>query len=426
MSISPGFKRSVATGEVAGYCDPRFELVADEFVRNFEERGEVGASVCVTLEGETMVDLWGGSANPTMQTPWTRDTMSIVWSSTKGATALCAHMLASRGLLDLDAPVVTYWPEFGQAGKETIPVKMLLNHQSGLSAISTPLPDGAFYDWETMVTALARQEPHWTPGSMHGYHAFTFGWLVGEVVRRVSGKSLGTFFREEIAEPLGLDFWIGLPESHEERVAPMIPADPPSADGLVSPFYAAIMTPTSLQAQVLLNTGGYMMPGADGVFGYNTRAAHAAEIGAAGGVTNARGLAGMYAPLANGGTLNGVNLVSRDQIARMGAVSSASYIDTTLLLPTRFALGYVKSVDNRRHPDATVDDSLILSEEAFGHSGSGGSMGFADPLAHMSFGYTMNRMGQGVGLNARGQSLVDATYRALGYTSKASGAWVKE
>ena len=426
MSITPGFKRSVATGEVAGYCDPRFELVADEFVKNFQERGEVGASVCVTLEGETMVDLWGGSANPTTQAPWTRDTMSIVWSSTKGATALCAHMLASRGLLDLDAPVVHYWPEFGQASKETIPVKMLLNHQSGLAAISTPLPDGAFYNWETMVTALARQEPFWTPGSMHGYHALTFGWLVGEVVRRVSGKSLGTFFHEEVAEPLGLDFWIGLPESLEERVSLIIPADPPAEGGPVSPFYAAIMNPTSMQAQVLLNTGGYMMPGSDGVFGYNTRAAHAAEIGAAGGVTHARGLAGMYAPLANGGSLNGVQLVSREQLVRMSAVSSASYIDATLLAPTRFALGYLKSVDNRHEPNATIDDSVIFSEEAFGHTGSGGSVGFADPLAHMSFGYTMNRMGQGVGLNQRGQNLVDATYRSLGYTSNAPGAWLKE
>lgn len=425
MVSFPTVKTSVPTGDVAGFCDPRFERVADEFVRNFQQRGEVGASVCITLNGETVVDLWGGSANPATHAPWTEDTYTIVWSSTKGATALCAHILASRGLLDLNAPVAHYWPEFAQAGKETIPVKMLLNHQSGLSAISEPLPPGAFADWEVMVQALAKQKPWWQPGTMHGYHALTFGWLVGEVVRRVSGKSLGTFFREEVAEPLGLDFWIGLPESLESHVSLIISADPPDPQAAISPFYAATMDPTTMQAQVLLNIGGYMLPGSDGVFGFNTRAAHGAEIGAAGGVTNARGLAKMYAPLANGGSLHGVTLVSRETIARMSAVASASALDATLLAPTRFALGYAKSMDNRHDPSCTVDDSMILSEEAFGHPGSGGSIGFADPVATMSFGYTMNKMGSGLGLNARGQSLVDATYLSLGYTSNASGGWLR-
>ena len=338
---------------------------------------------------------------------------------------MCAHILASRGLLDLDAPVVHYWPEFGQAGKETIPVKMLLNHQSGLPAVREPLPEGALFNWELMVRALERQEPFWTPGSMHGYQAFTFGWLVGEVVRRVSGKSLGTFFREEVAGPLGLDFWISLPEALENRVSLIIPADPPDPSGPISPLFAAAADPTSLQTLVLFNNGGYMLPGADGVYGFNLRAARAAEIGAAGGVTNARGLAGMYAPLANGGSLKGVSLVGQESLARMGAVSSASGLDMSLLAPTRFSLGYVKSVDNRRVPTCTKDDSVILSEEAFGHPGSGGSIGFADPPARMSFGYAMNRLGQGMGLNERGQSLVDAVYLSLGYTSNASGSWLK-
>jgi CubicO group peptidase (beta-lactamase class C family) len=425
MSSFSMVKTSISTGEVAGLCDPQFERVAEEFVRNFQQRGEVGASVCVTLEGKTVVDLWGGSANPATNLPWVEDTLSIVWSSTKGATALCAHILASRGLLDLDAPMVRYWPEFGQAGKEAITVKMLLGHQSGVAAVREPLPEGAFFDWELMIKTLERQEPFWWPGSMHGYHAFTFGWLVGEVVRRVSGKSLGTFFREEVAEPLGLDFWIGLPEALEHRVSPVIPADPPGPNEPISPLYAAMADPTSLQA-LLFNTGGYMVPGPDGVFGFNLRAAHAAEIGAAGGITNARGLAGMYAPLANGGSQNGVSLVNRESLARMGAVFSASSLDMTLLVPTRFSLGHVKSIDNRRVPSCTKDDSLILSEEAFGHSGSGGSIGFADPAARMSFGYTMNRMGPGLGLNERGQSLVDAVYLSLGYTSNAAGAWLKE
>src|SRR6266567_2270232 len=334
MSSFLAVKKNVNTGEVAGFYDPQFERVAEEFVRNFQERGEVGAAVSIIIEGEKVVDLWGGSADPASNKPWVEDTIALVWSATKGATALCAHMLADRGLLDLDAPVVRYWPEFGQAGKEAIPVKMLLNHQSGLAAIREPLPPGAFCEWELMIKALEKEEPWWRPGSMHGYHGFTFGWLVGEVVRRVSGKSLGTFFREEVAEPLGLDFWIGLPEALENRVAFMFPADPPDPSGPINPMMAAILAdPTSVQALQLFNTGGYVMPGPDGVFGFNTRAAHAAEMGAVGAISNARGLAGMYAPLANGGSLKGVSLVNRDTLVRMGAVSSASSLDMVLLAP---------------------------------------------------------------------------------------------
>ena len=423
MTNMLNLRTSVSNGEVAGFYDARFERVAEEFVRNFQERGEVGASVCITLAGEPVVDLWGGS-HPDTSIPWTRDTLCLVWSATKGATALCAHMLASRGQLDLDAPVARYWPEFAQAGKEAIPVKMLLNHQSGVAAFREPLAPGAFSDWEQMVSLLARQEPFWTPGSMHGYHGFTFGWLVGEVVRRVSGKSLGTFFREEVAGPLGLDFWIGLPEEHESRTSDVIPAQPPDPNGPVSPMFAAMVNPASVQTLVMFNTGGHMLPGPDGVFGFNLRASRAAEIPAAGGIANARALAGMYTPLANGGSFNGINLVSRDTLARMSAVSSASGLDAVILAPTRFALGFVKSVDNRREPTCTENDSLILSEEAFGHSGFGGSLGFADPAARMSFGYTMNKMGDGIGINSRGQSLVDAAYLCLGYSSNASGAWI--
>jgi len=224
-----------------------------------------------------------------------------------------------------------------------------------------------------------------------------------------------------VAQPLGLDFWIGLPEEHENRAAMVIPADPPSPQGPIPPMMIAIMTdPTSLPALVMFNSGGHMLPGADGVFGFNTRAAHAAEIGAAGGMTNARGLAGLYAPLANGS-----NLVNRESLARMAAVSSSVSIDQTALAPIRFSLGYVKSTDNRRVPDCTREDSVLLSEEAFGHPGFGGAIGFADPAARMSFGYAMNRMGPGLGLNDRGQCLVDAAYLALGYTTNAPGMWIK-
>ena len=402
---------------VSGFCESRFERVHEEFLRNFAERGEVGASACVTLEGEKVVDLWGGEARVDTGAPWQEDTVSLVMSATKGATALCAHILASRGLLDLDAPVVKYWPEFGKAGKEKITVAMCLGHQAGLPAVRKRLPEGAFYDWKLMVDALADEEPFWEPGTRHGYHALTFGWLVGEIVRRVSGRSLGTFFRDEVAEPLGLDFWIGLPEAAEPRVAPVIPADPPSENQPLPAFVAAAFNPSSIQAAAFGNTGGYMPSEAD------SRAGHAAEIPAANGITNARGLAGMYAPLACGGSLRGITLVDTDALSRMASVFSASSEDVLYLMPIRYSLGFHKAVDNRKQPPEKRR-SLILSEDAFGHVGAGGYLGFADPRAKVSFGYTMNKMGPSGLLNERGQALVDALYLSLGYTSNTSGCWI--
>ena len=404
---------------VSGTCDPKFKRVREEFERNFRERGEVGASVCVTVDGETVVDLWGGMARPETGAPWQADSVGLVWSCTKGATALCAHVLAARGRLDLDAPVVQYWPEFGQAGKERITVAMLLNHQAGLPVTRQPLPEGAFYNWTLMAAALAAEAPFWEPGTRNGYHALTFGWLVGEVVRRVSGKSLGTFFRDEIAGPLGLDFWIGLPEAVEPRVTPMIMPEPPGPGEPVSPFFQQAATDqTSIPALLFGNAGGYFNPGE-----CDSRAGHAAEIPAANGITNARGLAGMYAPLACGGRLRGVELVNQDTLMRMIRVASATGQDATLLIPTRFSLGFMKAIDNRRLP-LGQQDSALLAEESFGHAGYGGSIGFADPRARMSFGYMMNKMGPGTLLGPRGQSLVDAVYLSLGYTSSASGSWV--
>ena len=405
---------------VQGTCTSRFAQVREEFERNFAERGEVGASVCVTIDGETVVYMWGGTAEPASGRAWSADTVGNVWSATKGATALCAHMLASRGQLDLNAPVAQYWPEFAKSGKEAVLVRHLLNHQAGLPALRDPLPAGCFYDWNLMADALAKEEPFWKPGTRSGYHALTFGFLVGEVVRRASGRTLGTFFRDEVAGPLGLDFWIGLPEEHEGRVAPTIPADPPGPGDPVPSFYVAALTdPTSVQGLLLVNTGGYMMvPGES-----DSRAAHAAEMGAVGGITNGRGLAGMYRPLALGGSVDGVRLVGAEQLAIMGAVSSATSADAVMLVPTRWALGFTKTMDNGHLPVADRE-GLLLSEEAFGHVGMGGSLGFADPKARMSFGYTMNRQGSGLGVNPRGQSLIDAVYRALDYHRIGSnGSW---
>ncbi len=403
----------------SGTYDPRFAAVRDAFDRNFAERGEVGASVCVTLEGETVVDLWDGIADPGSARAWERDTIGVIWSCTKGATALCAHVLVARGELELDAPVASYWPEFAKNGKDAITVRMVLAHQAGLPAFTEPIPENGYCDWELIVSRLAEQAPLWAPGTRHGYHALTYGHLVGEVVRRVSGRSLGTFFREEVAEPLNLDLWIGLPEEHEPRVAPTIPAPFPEPGDVIPTFYRVAMTdPDSVGALVLMNSGLVFAPG-----WIDTRGAHAAELPAFGGIGNARALAGMYRPLALGGAVDGVQIIDRGELVEMGAVASATSVDATMLVPTRWSLGFVKSVDNSaREPGDR--DGVILAEEAFGHVGMGGSIGFADPHARMSFGYTMNRQGMTTGLDERAQSLIDAAYIALGYRrSPRGGSW---
>lgn len=404
----------VPGGKVSGQCDDKFTAIAEEFARNFSERDEVGASVCITLDGETVVDLWGGhfTRDRDTATPWNKDTVTIVYSSTKGATALCAHILADRGELSLDAPVADYWPEFACNGKEKTTVRMMLDHSVGVPVLREKLPDGSVYDWDYMCDRLAQETAFWTPGERHGYHAMTFGWTVGELVRRVSGKSLGSFFQDEVAQPLGLEFWIGTPETVEPRISPMIPFRPEKGAPLSPLVQLAFADNSSIPALFLFNGGGFQP---------NSREAHAAEIGAANGITNGRGLAGMYAPLASGGSLDGTKIVSQEAVARMGQVSMSTHLDETLRVPTRFALGFMKSMDNRGQG---IFANMILGERAFGHVGAGGSIGFADPECGLSFGYTMNRMGDGILLNERGQSLVDAAYQSLGYRSNEGGVWI--
>jgi CubicO group peptidase (beta-lactamase class C family) len=408
MTATEVLQRELPAGRVAGTYDERFAPVVEEFVRNFDERGEVGASLCLTVGGATLVDVWGGVADARSGAAWERDTVSIVHSCTKGATALCAHVLARQGLLDLEAPVAEYWPEFARNGKETATVRMMLDHSVGVPVLRGEVGPGELYDWDRMVARLEAEEPFWEPGTRHGYHMINFGWTVGELVRRASGRSLGTFFREAVAEPLGIDFWIGLPESEEHRVAPVMAMPRQKGEPLSAFELAVVSDRTSVSSLALANTAG-LAP--------NSRAAHAAEIGGGGGITNGRGLAGMYTPLA----LGGGDLVDRDGLDRMRRVSSAVNRDATLCVATRFAMGFMVSMDNRARPDV---DSVILGEQAFGHVGAGGSIGFADPSVGLALGYSMNQMGKGILLNARGQSLVDATYRVLGYRSDASGNWM--
>lgn len=404
--------RNTSKGLVEGQIDPKFRPVLDAFIENFEAREEVGASTSITLDGKTVVDLWGGRRT-VEGAPWTRDTVGIVFSCTKGATSLCAHMAADRGLLDLDAKVTDYWPEFGQKGKEDALVSMMLDHSVGLPHVRTQIKQGGPYDYQYMVDLLAAEEPFWKPGVRNGYHGLTLAWTVGEIVHRSTKTRMGKYFDENVAKPLGIDFWIGLPEQYEDRVAPVI--SPPVTEAAKNSriVKAAMADPTGASAMFMFNAGG---------FNPNSREGRAAEIGSGNGISNGRGLAGLYAPLANGGSLNGVQLVGSETLTRMGRVSMATHDDATLAIPTRFALGYMKSMDNRKLDNAD-NCSVIMSEPAFGHVGAGGSIGFADPEARMSFGYSMNQMGQGILLNDRGQSLVDAAYRALGYRTNAGGVW---
>ncbi len=402
--------------KVHGHFDLPFRTVWEEFERNFQERGEVGASVCVMVDGEAVVDLWGGVADRRTERPWERDTLVVVWSCTKGAVALCVHALAAGGLIDLDAPVARYWPGFARQGKDAIAVRRVLDHQAGLPAIRQQLRPGGLYDWDYVVGVLEEEAPFWEPGTRQGYHAVTFGHILGEVVRRVTGKDVGMFFREEVAGPLGLDFHIGLTEADESRVAPVIRPDPLPRGEAPERFLAAAQAdPESVQGRIVWNTGRRTGD-------QDSREAHAALLPSQGGITNASGLAGLYAPLALGGVSGALRLVDEEALGAIGAVSSASAIDAVLLVGLRFALGFMKSSDNREGPPG-ARDSLILSEAAFGHAGMGGSLGFADPAARLSFGYAMNKQGRGVLLNERGQGLVDAVYRALGCRSDRHGRW---
>lgn len=388
-------------GRVEGKCDRAFKPVLESFIDNFEARDEVGASVCVNVGGKTVVDLWGGRTSPG-GAPWTRDTISIVFSCTKGASALCAHMAADRGLLDFDAPVSRYWPEFAAAGKEAALVSMMLDHTVGLPHVRAQVKPGGFYDHEYMSALIAAEAPFWRPGTRQGYQILTSAWLVGELVRRAAGKRLGVFFRDEVANPLSIDFWIGLPPALDPRLAPMIPF-PDDMAAAQSRFGRAAADPESPAHFFVSNTGG---------FDFNSVEARRAEIGSATGVSNARGLAELYTPLANGGVHRGKRIVSREAIARMAACSAATHDDATLAVPTRFSLGFMKAMDNRRLDNAQ-ECSFLIPEAAFGHVGAGGSVGFADPDRRLSFGYTMNRMGFGLLMNERGQSLIDAAYAAL-------------
>jgi CubicO group peptidase (beta-lactamase class C family) len=376
--------------EVQGRVAPGFEAVREAFAANLAGGEDVGASFCATRNGEVVVDLWGGHADEARTRPWTRDTIVNVYSTTKTMTALTALLLADRGVLDFDAPVARYWPEFAANGKAEVKVRQLMSHSSGLSGWKEKISKHDLYDWEKVTSLLAAQAPFWEPGTAPGYHAITQGYLVGEVVRRVAGKSLGTVFREEIAAPLDADFHIGLPASADDRVADLIPPPPGTAVGDGEQ--------TELQANMSLN------PGVD-VGETRTRAWRGAEIPAAGGTGNARSIAQIHAILANGGVAGGRRFMS-EAGCRKALELQIEGDDLILGMPARYGMGFglaggVLPLPNR--------NSLYWG-------GYGGSLAIIDMDARTSFGYAMNRMAPTTTGDMRALGLSMAMWQALGLT----------
>lgn len=381
---------------VDGHCDPRFTAVRSAFEENFRDRDELGAAVTVTVDGETVVDLWGGWADAARTRPWERDTLVNVWSTTKGPVALCAHILADRGLLDLDAPVATYWPEFAAAGKENVLVRHLLSHRAGLAGLREPHSLAQLYDWELTTERLAAMEPWWEPGTRSGYHALTYGFLVGEVVRRVSGLLPSAFLEREATGPLGIDFTIGLPEKESGRAAELV--HPPAASSSEQAAVFSQLTPAAIAA--LTNPIA-------GAAEANTPQWRAAEIPAANGHGTARAIAALYGVFAGRGTYDGHRVLSPEAAERVRE-GQGSCRDLVLGAgfehETEVGLGLWLSGPNGSYgPDP----------RAFGHDGFGGSFGLADPDAGVSVGYVMNRMGPHIADDPRKMTLIEAVYGAL-------------
>jgi CubicO group peptidase (beta-lactamase class C family) len=382
--------------QVHGHCDARFAAVREAFEENFRERGELGAAVTVTVDGATVVDLWGGWADAAGTRPWERDTLVNVWSTTKGPVALCAHILADRGLLDFDAPVAAYWPEFAAAGKDKVLVRHLLSHRAGLSGLREPHSVADLYDWELTTARLAATEPWWEPGTRSGYHALTYGFLVGEVVRRISGLRPGAFLEREVTGPLGTDFTVGLPAKEAGRAAELV--HPRAASSSEQAAIFSQLTPAALAA--LTNP-------VVGAAEANTPEWRAAEIPAANGHGTARAVAALYGVFAGRGSYDGRRILSKEAAERVRE-GQGSCRDLVLGAgfegETEVGLGLWLSGPN---------GSYGPNPRAFGHDGFGGSCGLADPEAGVSLGYVMNRMGPRIADDPRKMALIDALYGAL-------------
>lgn len=374
---------------VHGFADPKFDKLAELLSTTLDSGDDLGASVSVTVEGETVVDLWGGFADEGKTRTWDKDTITNVFSTTKTMTSLAALVLADQGDLDVHAPVASYWPEFAANGKERIEVRHLMGHTSGVSGWAQPVEVADLYDWDKSTSMLAAQEPWWEPGTASGYHALNQGHLVGEVIRRISGKSLGQFFADEIAEPLGVDFHIGLDPSEHHRVSNVVPPPP-------LPFDMDALDPDSPMFKTF--TG----PTPEASMSW-TPEWRQAEIGAANGHGNARSVARAQAVVANGGEIDGVRLLSPRTIDLIFE-EQAHGTDLVLGVPVRFGIGYALPSEASPH----LPDGRICY-----WGGWGGSAIIVDLDRHMTFAYVMNRMAEGLLGDPRGEGLIRATYDIL-------------
>jgi CubicO group peptidase (beta-lactamase class C family) len=375
---------------VDGFCDPKFARVKDAFAENFATRGEPGGAVTLSIEGRVVADLWGGWRNKMRTDPWRRDTLVNFFSVSKALCTICVLRLVERDRIDLDAPVATHWPEFAQAGKHAITLRHILSHRAGLPSIREALPEGTALDWPRMIRALEAQEPWWEPGTAHGYHVNTFGFLVGEIVRRVSGKTIGTMLRDEVAGPLGADVHIGLPLSEHDRVA----------DFLWPEHGAAAAMPGAEDAMRF--NAYWNPPGVSGGGWVNRTDWRLAEVPSTNGHGTARGVARVYAALAHRGHLDGASILAETTLDAATTEHSSGY-DLINQRPSRFGLGFQLTQPER---------PLGPNAGAFGHFGAGGSLGFCDPQAGVAFGYVTNDMGPRW-QNPRNTALIDAIYASL-------------
>ena len=386
---------------VSGQVAAGFEAVREAFTANFTRRGEVGAAVHVTVDGKTVVDLWGGSVDAAQTRPWTPETIVNVWSTTKGWLALAMHMLADQGRLDFDAPVAKYWPEFAQNGKGGVLVRHLLTHTAGLPAPSMQVPQDDLFDWDRMVHSLEQSSLFWTPGEQCGYHAATFGWLNGEVLRRITGMSPGQFIRTHIAEPLKANVAVGLNTAEQARTAEIVP---PGA--LAYGIFRLALAFRERNGRPAPFTNPARPPSLA-----NIRRWREAEIPSSNGHASARGLARLYTVLALGGEVDGLRLLSEPAVELAGR-EQVHAKDVIIGMPVRRTLGYML-------PDGGPADPRPLT--AFGHPGMGGSLGFADPARRLAVGYVMNRMIFGPDLRAA--ELSRSIYACLeNYTTEAQRA----
>jgi CubicO group peptidase (beta-lactamase class C family) len=373
------------------------ERLQPVFRENFEKIGELGAAVSIWHNGKPVVDLFGGFCDARHERPWESDTLVLIWSATKGIASACVlHVLQEHGI-EIGRRVAEFWPEFAQAGKEKITLAQLLSHQAGLCAL-----DGRVdvLDYGAVIKALEVQTPLWPPGTAHGYHARTFGFLLDELVRRIAGKTLSQYWREVFAQPLNLDLWIGLPEEENARVATVYAAKsgrPPEP----KKFYSDLTTPGTLARKTF--TSPY---GLNSVSGMNTPAVRAQPIVSFGGIGSASALAKFYSMLADGGKLAEQTFFSQETIAWMTTTLSDG-MDRVFQIPTAFSSGFMKD------PRNAVQRMFGTSPNAFGHPGAGGANAFADPENRIAFAYVMNQMEQSLLPNEKSLRLVDAIYRAF-------------